>query len=365
MADTQPGRLAALKSNRWLVRGLIAGVAVVVLAVVFVPKLLFSFSHQSTDDAFVEGTIVPVSAEVSGTALRVLVSSHERVTAGQPLLEIAPDDYRSAVTEKDAAVKQAQSEVAADRARIEQGKKDLAADRARLRSAQAQAALAEKDKDRYTDLLAQGAVSQSQVDQAVTAWKLGQAQVEAAGAAVDAAQADLESRRAALRVQENAVASAEAALSTARRNLGRTTVHAPFSGTIAQRNVDPGKYVSVGQPLFALVDADSVWVTANFKETQIHEIQIGMPATLDVDAYPGVAFRGRVESFEPATGAVMSLLPPQNATGNFIKTTQRVPVRVAIEGGGDPAHPLWPGLSVTVHVAVSSSPEAANTGHGG
>jgi membrane fusion protein (multidrug efflux system) len=363
MADTDTGRLAALKSNRWLVRGVLAGLVVIVLAVVFLPKIIFSFSHESTDDAFVEGTIVPVSAEVSGTALRVLVSSHERVTAGQSLVEIAPDDYLSAVTEKEAALEQARAAVAEDEARIEQGEKDLAADRARLRSAEAQAALSGKDKDRYTDLLAQGAVSQSRVDEAVTTWKLGQAQAEAARAAVEAAQADLRSRRAALRVQRNATASAKAALETARRNLGRTTVHAPFAGTIAQRNVDPGKYVAVGQPLFSLVDADSVWVTANFKETQVHKIRVGMPATLDVDAYPGITFRGRVQSFEPATGAVLSLLPPQNATGNFIKITQRVPVRIAVEAGADPVHPLWPGLSVTVHVDVSA--ETAGAGHGG
>ncbi len=364
MANTDTGRLAALRSNRWLVRGLIGGVILVALVVGFLPRILFGLSHETTDDAYVAGTIVPVSAEVSGTALRVLVSSHQRVVSGQPLVEIAPEDYRSVVAAKAAALSQARAEAVADSARIEEGRKTIAADRAQLRSARAQTALAAKEKDRYADLLAGGAVSQSRYDDAETTWKLDQAREEAAQAELEAAEAELESRRADLEVRRGAAASAEVALETARRNLGRTTVLAPFSGTVAVRNVDPGKYVSVGQPLLALVDADTVWVTANFKETQVRKIQVGMPATLDVDAYPGTTFRGRVESFEPATGAVLSLLPPDNATGNFIKTTQRVPVRIAFTRSADPAHPLWPGLSVTVHVDVSASSEASAAGHG-
>lgn len=364
MTDTDRRPLAALRSNRWLVRGLLTTAAVVVLAAVFLPKLLFSFSHESTDDAYVDGTIVPVSAEVAGTVARVLVQDHERVTRGRPLVEIDPADYRSAVSEKEAALAQARAQVAVTRARIDEDGKDLAAARARVESAEAQAVQAEKEMNRNGDLLAAGAVSQSQYDEAETTWKLAAAQTTSARAELEAAAAALRSGKAQLDAAQSDATSANLALDTAGRNLGRATVVAPMAGTVAQRNVDPGKYVSVGQPLLALVGADSVWVTANFKETQIHKIHEGMPVTLDVDAYPGVTFHGRVQSFQPGTGTVFSLLPPENATGNFIKTTQRVPVRIAVTGEQGTAHPLWPGLSVTVHVDVSGSPAIPQTGHG-
>jgi len=364
MAEPESRPLAALQSHRWLVRGFSIAAAVVLLAVVFLPKLLFSFSHESTDDAYVEGTIVPVSAEVAGTVTRVLVQDHERVEVGRSLVEIDPADYRSAVSEKEAALAQARAQTAVTRARIDEDDKDLAAARARVESAEAQAALAEKDRNRYRDLLASGAVSQSRYDEAETAWKLATAQTASARAEVASAAAALRSETAQLDAEKSAGKAAELALDTARRNVGRATVLAPMAGTVARRNVDPGKYVAVGQPLLALVVEDSVWVTANFKETQIHKIHEGMPVTLDVDAYPGTTFRGRVQSFEPGTGAVFSLLPPENATGNFIKTTQRVPVRIAVRNDPGTAHPLWPGLSVTVHVDVSGGPAAPDPGHG-
>lgn len=359
MTDTGRSRFT---SSRWFTRGVPAAVILVVLAVIFVPKFLFSFSHESTDDAYVDGTIVPVSAEVAGKVARVMVADHERVERGRPLLEIDPADFRSAVSEKEAALAQARAQISVSRARIDQDGKDLAAARARQESAEAQVALAAKERDRNHDLLGAGAVSQSEYDDAETAWKLSSAQAASSRAEVEAAAAALQSEKAQLDAEQSALKSAELALATANRNLSRATVVAPLAGIVAQRNVDPGKYVSVGQPLLALVVSDSVWVTANFKETQIHKIHEGMPVVMSVDAYPGTVFRGRVQSFEPGTGAVFSLLPPDNATGNFIKTTQRVPVRIAVVGDPGAPHPLWPGLSVTVHVDVSGAP---GDGHGG
>jgi membrane fusion protein (multidrug efflux system) len=361
-SDDRPAAPASGR-KRWLVRGGVAAAVVIVTAAVFLPKFLFSLSHESTDDAYVDGTIVPVSAEVPGKVVRVMVDDHERVTRGRPLVEIDPVDFQSTVSEKDAALAQARARISLTRARIDQGEKDLAAARARLESARAKAALAEKELGRSHDLLVGGAVSQSDYDAAETAFELAAADTVSARAEVEAAAAGLRSQEAELDAEVNAQKSAELALSTADRNLGRTTVTAPLSGVVAKRNVDPGKYVTVGQPLMALVDEDSVWVTANFKETQIHKIREGMPVTLDVDAYPGTTFHGRVQSLQPGTGAVFSLLPPENATGNFIKVTQRVPVRITVVGDPGTGHPLWPGLSVNVHVDVSE--KAPESTHGG
>ena len=135
-------------------------------------------------------------------------------------------------------------------------------------------------------------------------------------------------------------------------------IFAPVSGSIAQKNVDPGKYVQPGQPLLSIVRPDT-WVVANFKETQIGKMSVGQPVEITVDAYGGKAFKGHIDSLQPGTGAVFSLLPPENATGNFVKVVQRVPVKIVMDSPFDPAHPLWPGLSViaTVDISTRSGPK--------
>ncbi len=355
-------RLARFRSRRWLVRLGIAAGLLILAGVLLVPRLLYSFSHESTDDAYVDGTIIPLSAQVAGQADSVLVQSHQEVRAGQPLVAIAPADYRSAVTAAEAALARARAQVREAEARIDEASRQVSADRARLESARVAADLAAKDAGRSGDLLAQGAVSQSDYDAADTRARQARAARDAAEATVAQSEAAWKSLKTSLEVARTGVQEAETALESARRNLGRTVVSAPVAGRIARLNVDVGQYVAVGQPLMALVEEQDVWVTANFKETQIARIRVGMPVELDVDAYPGVTVRGRVLSFEPGTGSVFSLLPPENATGNFIKTTQRVPVRIRITSDPDPQHPLWPGLSVTAHVDVAAGADAPTHG---
>jgi membrane fusion protein (multidrug efflux system) len=148
------------------------------------------------------------------------------------------------------------------------------------------------------------------------------------------------------------IREAEASHRVAQLNLKRTVLVAPISGKVAKKNVDPGKYVQPGQAILSIVGEDN-WVVANFKETQIGKMAVGQPVDLRVDAYPGVVFKGRVDSTQHGTGAVFSLLPPENATGNFVKVVQRVPVKIVIDSPSDPGHPLWPGLSVVPTVDVS------------
>jgi membrane fusion protein (multidrug efflux system) len=149
------------------------------------------------------------------------------------------------------------------------------------------------------------------------------------------------------------IREAEASAGLAKLDLSRTVVTAPFSGRIAKKNVDAGKYIQQGQPLMSIVDDSSLWIVANYKETQISHMKPGQAVDITIDAYPGTTFKGHVDSFQHGTGAVFSLLPPQNATGNFVKVVQRVPVKIVIDSKPDPSHPLWPGLSVYPSVATS------------
>jgi membrane fusion protein (multidrug efflux system) len=178
------------------------------------------------------------------------------------------------------------------------------------------------------------------------------ARTEAAAAAIAEAEGAIVAAQARLGTQAFRIKEAEAAHRLAELNFTRTTLPAPISGRITKKNVDPGKYVQPGQALLSIVQQDT-WIVANFKETQVGKMAVGQPVEVHVDAYPGIIFKGHVDSLQAGTGAVFSLLPPENATGNFVKVVQRLPVKIVMDSAFDPAHPLWPGLSVTPTVNVS------------
>jgi membrane fusion protein (multidrug efflux system) len=233
----------------------------------------------------------------------------------------------------------------------------LARVRADLDAVETSVALAEKDLKRSSELRKQEVISQSRFEQVESRYKSTTARKASAAASVSEIEAGIEALKAQLATQQFKIREAGTALRLARLDLGRTTITAPIDGRIAKKNVDEGKFVQPGQPLLAIVDDGSLWVVANFKETQIAHMQPGQPVDIRVDAYKGVNFSGHVDSFQPGTGAVFSLLPPQNATGNFVKVVQRVPVKIVIDSKPDPAHPLWPGLSVYPSVAIKGTSE--------
>lgn len=337
-------------------------VAVLIAAgIYFTPKALYSFFHESTDDAFVAGTIVPVSSEVKGRVTKVYVNDNQSVKAGDPLLEIYSEDYVNTVREKEGNRSTLMAQVVEIESSAEEKKKALIQAHANLDAAKAEEILASKEFKRYGELAKEALVSQSLYDRAESQWKSAKANRDAARAAVAEAEASLATLCARLKTQGSRIKEAEASLSTAKLDLRRTLVVAPVSGRVAKKNVDPGKYVQAGQTLLALVDDKDIWVTANFKETQIKKMRREQPVEIRVDAYPGVLFKGHVDSFQPGTGSVFSLLPPENATGNFVKVIQRVPVKILIDTPPDPTHPLRPGLSVVPHVDI----RAQRTGENG
>jgi membrane fusion protein (multidrug efflux system) len=339
--------------RKWVFRILIVA-SIAGMAIYFLPKLPYYLSHESTDDAYTTGTIVPVSAQVAGKVATVFITDNQVVAAGDPLFQIQRDDYAAAVDQAQKTLLALMAEKKELEAAVNESREALVKAQADAESAQAQENFAGKENERYAQMLKAKTVSPNQYDSVHAQWLVDQALTRAARAAALKAAATVASQEAQVKTQERKIEAAQAALETAQINLRRTLVRATLPGTVAQKNVDPGKYVQPGQPVLALVDLNRIWIVANFKETQIKKMRAGQPVDIQVDAYPGVEFKGRVDSLQPGTGAVFSLLPPENATGNFVKIVQRVPVKIIFDSAPDPAHPLYPGLSVVPYVDIAA-----------
>lgn len=371
--------------------------------------------RETTDDAQVDAHVIPIAARIGGAVLRVLVTDNQVVDAGTVLVEIDPRDYQVAVDKARAELADAEaaaiaaqsnvpitsttaaSNVGAAQGSVEQARgaadasaRDvdvararLVAAQARLREAEANATRTVRDVERLRGLFAKDEVSQQQFDAAVAAADAQKAATDTARALIAEAEAGIrsaESRQAqaaageqwaratlqgaqtapeqvtAMRARASSaqahVEQAKATLAQAQLNLEHTVVKAPARGVVSKKSVNPGQVIQPGQPLMAIVESENVWITANFKETQLESIRPGQRVTIDVDAFGGRLFTGHVDSIAAATGARFSLLPPENATGNFVKVVQRVPIKIVLEAGQDPEHLLRPGMSVTPTVYV-------------
>ena len=306
----------------------IMGVIVLVLAVFGVRRWWFGRSHVSTDNAQVEGHIVPILPKVGGFVAEVRIRENQAVRAGDTLVVLDDRDLRArlAQTEADLAALLA---TVSSRTRVGQAEAAVA-------QAQANWVKAQADLARIEPLAAQNIVSQQQLD--------------AARAASAAAGAQLASAQSALVGADARVAAARASRDQAALQLSYTRILAPASGVVSKKSVEVGQLVQPGQPLMSVVPLDDVWIVANLKETETAEVTPGDSADVTVDAYKGIHFRGHVESLSPATGAKFSLLPPDNATGNFTKVVQRIPVRIRLDGPRDTTHPLRPGMSVVATI---------------
>jgi membrane fusion protein (multidrug efflux system) len=305
------------------------GLAAAGLIAVGVRHWLFGLSHVSTDDAQVDGHIVPILPKVGSFVLAVRVDENQRVRAGDTLVVLDDRDYKVRLAQAEADLAVAQASVS-NRARVGQAEASVA-------QAQAAAAKARADLDRLQPLAQQDIVSRQQLD--------------AAQAAARGSDAALAAAQAALVAADARVGVARAARDQAALNLSYTRISAPTAGVVSKKTVEIGQLVQPGQPLMSVVPLEDVWVTANLKETQVEHVRPGDAVDFTVDAYPGLHFPGHVESLSPATGARFSLLPPDNATGNYTKVVQRLPVRVRPDRL-DPAHPLRPGMSVVVTIAT-------------
>jgi membrane fusion protein (multidrug efflux system) len=307
---------------------------------------------QETDDAYLQSDLTPLGAKVAGYVRAVPVRDFQRVQAGQLLVQIVDDDYR-------AAVAQAEANVAAAQAAIENNRSQRVLQETNVRAAEAVIAETQADATRYRleaarqrALLATNIagtrqnVEQAEANEARTNAQLAQnvAQLNAQRGQLDVLDTQLKQLIAAKEMQA-------ASLDLARINLGYTRIVAPVSGMVGQRQVRPGQYVGIGTQVIALVPLPDVWVIANYKETQMTRMRVGQRVDISVDAFPDLRLKGHVESWSPASGSAFSLLPPDNATGNFTKVVQRIPVKITLDGG-EANELLRPGMSVVTHVHV-------------
>ncbi|HXZ02635.1 MAG TPA: HlyD family secretion protein [Stellaceae bacterium] len=306
---------------------------------------------ESTDDAFIDVHMVHVAPQVAGRVARVLVDDNQRVEAGQPILELDPADFQAKLDQAQANEAGAVGNVAQAKAQLRAAYASSDQARAEVGVADANATNAANQLKRDQPLAEQHVVSRQALDNDIAA-------ARSTAASLVAAQKKLAWSEAQQLVMESQVATAEASLKSAaaqseqaRLNLSYTRLLAPLAGRIAHKNLAPGDYVQAGQDIMALVPAQ-VWITANFKETQLARMRVGQPVDIEIDAYPDVAFHGHVDSIQPGSGAAFSLLPPENATGNYVKVVQRVPVKIVFDDPPDPGRPLGPGMSVVPSVRV-------------
>jgi membrane fusion protein (multidrug efflux system) len=311
---------------------LIAVLSVLLLLVALGGARLWHYlqSYQSTDDAQVDAHISPISSRVSGTIIGVYVEDNQRVRAAQLLVQLDPRDY-------EVAVAQARAQLAEASANVNSARQQYASADAKIGQARARDYQARRDQRRYSTLLRLGVVSQAEFDQY-------EANAGVQNADVKSNEADAASASRTIASRQAQVQAAQANLDQALLNLTYTRITAPAEGIIGKRTGELGQRVDPAQSLMALTQVHDLWVTANFKETQLARMHRGQPVTIRVDAL-GRDFRGHVESMPGATGSLYSLLPPENATGNYVKVVQRLPVRILFDPGQDLTR-LRPGMSV-------------------
>jgi membrane fusion protein (multidrug efflux system) len=335
-------------------------IAVLVLAGLlwFGKQWWYGRAHESTDNAQVDGHLVPVLAKVGGYVSVVTVQENDSVKEGQVLVRIDSSEYAVRLQQANAELAAARAAAGGGGAGGGQAQAQVAAAAGQQGALQSQivAARAARDKatadlGRMRELAAKQIVSSQQLDAAVAASDAANANLQALERSAGAAGATVASAEAGVKLAQARLAGAEAAVANAKLQLEYTRVTAPASGTVSKKQVEVGQLVQAGQPLMTIVSDTGTFITANFKETQLGDIRVGEPVDIDVDAY-GCTAKGKVESVSAATGAKFALLPPDNATGNFTKVVQRIPVRIAVLKTCSATQPLRPGMSVNVHVAT-------------
>jgi len=403
-AGPLPASERDLRWKRFQARNPRARMLAIVGAVVLVVAGVFSWryfsSYEDTDDAQIDGHLNSISARVSGHVAKLLVEDNQYVQMGTPLVQIDPKDYEvaleraradyaDAVAQADAArvnvpitsvstssqLSGAQADVENARHAIATVTQQYAAAQAQLAQAEANNVKAQSDLVRYKQLIDKQEISQQQYDQAIAVANASAAAVDAARASASAGEHQVEQARsrlaqaqasaraastapqqvAAIRSRaQSAQAEAElkkAALEQAELNLSYTLILAPVNGVVTQRTVEVGQNVQIGQEMMKVINLDDIWVTANFKETQLKHMKVGQPVTIHVDTN-GKDYKGHVQSIAGASGAITSLLPPENATGNYVKVVQRIPVKITFDPGETKEHVLRPGMSVEPQVWI-------------
>ncbi|WP_245350300.1 HlyD family secretion protein [Bradyrhizobium sp. UFLA03-84] len=309
-----------------------------------------SATIQTTDDAYVRAELTQLSSRVSGEVLTVAVSDFQRVKAGDLLVQIDPADYQAQVAQAEAGVVGAQAALDNLNNQVELQYATIAQAEASRLSAEAQQTLAKQEEERQQSLSQTDAGTRQRLEQATASYAKAEADVKASRAVIAAQRHQLEVLQGTKKQRAADLDAAKALLASARLKLGYTRIVAPFDGVTGERQVQPGDYVNIGTNLVNVVPLPNVYVIANYKETQLTNVRPGQPVAVTVDTFSGQTLRGVVERIAPASGSQFALLPPDNATGNFTKVVQRIPVRIQFDKGQPLLERLLPGMSVVTRI---------------
>jgi len=339
------------KPNRVL--PIILGIVLIGGIIFGIKEYIYFGKHVDTDDAQVDGDISPVVARVGGYVDSLSFQENTHVDKDQVLVKIDDKDYKVKLEQAQAAKTGAAANINVGESQIYVNDANSANARAQVESAAARLDKTNKDYQRYANLIKDGSITQQQFDQAKADLEVAQATYRAAQDQYKAAQEQVGATKNQLGVTHTGVTQKQVDVDYAKLQLSYTIVKSPSSGIASKKNVQVGQLVQAGQTLFSIVNDNSLFITANFKETQLDKIKNGQKVEIKVDAYPDLKIDGSVYNFAPATGAKFSLLPPDNATGNYVKVVQRIPVKIKIDAGKDIMDKLRPGMSVDVSVIVA------------
>jgi len=328
--------------------------------------LQYKKTHISTDDAFVDGRVHAIASKIPGTVKAIHIKDNQFVKKGNLILEMDPMDYEVKVKETQAGLETEKAKLSEIRDRVDTVKKQLREIIASLEQARANFELqeanlqkAEIDLKRAEYLLNKEVIPRESYDKTKTSYDVAVAQVKAARERIKQLEASLETQRAVIKQTESSLIPQHAQIQQkdaiskgAELNKSYTKIYTPSDGYIAKRSVEIGNQIQPGQSLMAVVPLDDIWITANYKETQLERVKPGQKVKINVDTYPSKVFHGKVDSVMAGTGAVFSLFPPENATGSYVKIVQRIPVKIVLDQGTDPAHILRIGMSVVPTILV-------------
>ncbi len=333
------------RNNRKIILPVILGLVIVGGATFGIKEYLYYQHNVDTDDAHVDAEISPVIARVSGYVASVRFGDNERVGAGDTLVVIDGRELGVRLDQAEGALSSAEAAVATSQTGVASAEASLDVARASISAAQMRVNKAETDLKRVEALIASGASTQQQIDDLKAERGAARAQLQGAQAQLVVLQRQVETAKDQVAAATTALAVRKADVDFARLQLSYASIIAPASGTVNKRMIQPGQLVQAGQTLVSITNDSTVYVTANFKETQLERMKVGQKVDLEVDAYPDRPFEGKVASFSPGTGSAFSLLPAENASGNFVKVVQRIPVKIAISKGAS-AGLLKPGMNV-------------------
>ncbi len=357
-----------INNKRRKVAIIVFSAIVLIGAVTLYFYLSYKATHITTDDAFVEGNIHTIASKVPGSVKMIYVKDNQPVKKGDLLLEIDPADFDVKVKEAAAGLDAEKNRLFEAEKKIEVAKRKLSEFEAAVETAKANLQLqeanlrqAERDMKRAEALFNKDAISKERYEKTKTAYEVSDAQIKAAREQLRQAEKTIETQRAVIRqidaeksVLQSSIRQRETILKAEQLNYGYTKVYAPSDGYVTKKSVEIGNHIQAGQPLMAVVPLDDIWIIANYKETQLKKIKPGQSVKIKVDTYPGKTFMGQVESIMAGTGAVFSLFPPENATGNYVKVVQRIPVKILLDRDTDREHILRIGMSVVPTVIVEN-----------